>query len=78
MKKIVSCETPDTATGNKLAAEVTDKRGFGQRWQFSVRTIDNFLKAGLPHLKIGTRRVRIVIKEADTWMKEHFGQQRRA
>ena len=67
--------TPDTATGNTTA--VTDKKGYGQRWLFSPRHVDNLIAAGLPHLKIGSRRVRIVIEEADRWMLEKYGTQRR-
>jgi hypothetical protein len=73
-KNIVAC--PDASTGNKLAAEITDKRGYAQRWGFSVRHIDNLLSQGLPHLKIGKRRVRIIILEADAWMRERFGTRR--
>jgi len=48
-----------------------------RRWGFSVRHIDNLIAWGLPHLKIGKRRVRILIPEADGWMHQKFGQQRR-
>lgn len=66
-----------TATDQrKLAAEITDKRGYGERWHFSTRHIDNLLASGLPHLKIGKRRVRIIVAEADAWMKERFGTRR--
>ncbi len=76
MNNTVSC-APDTATGNKLAAEITDKRGYAARWQFSLRTVDNLIAAGLPHCKIGKRRVRILIPEADAWMRDRFHVQRR-
>ncbi len=77
MSKVVIA--PDAATDNtKLTADITDKRGYARRWQFSVRTVDNLLREGLPHIKYGMRRVRIVIPEADDWMKQRFGQQRRA
>ncbi len=67
----------DTATGNKLAApEITDKRGFAARWHFSVRHVDSLLAQGMPHLKCGRRRVRLVTAEADAWMKERFGTRR--
>jgi hypothetical protein len=66
---------PDTATGSTKA--VTDKKGYGQRWLFSPRHVDNLIAGGLPHLKIGSRRVRIVIEEADKWMLEKYGTQRR-
>lgn len=70
---------PDAATSqSNLAADITDKRGYAQRWQFSVRTVDNLLRDGLPHIKYGKRRVRIVTVEADSWMRDRFGQQRRA
>jgi hypothetical protein len=54
----------------------TDKRGYAGHLLFAVRTVDNLLRQGLPHLKIGERRVRICILEADRWMCERFGQQR--
>ncbi len=68
---------PDAATSEpKLAAEITDKKGYAHHWQFSVRTVDNLLSDGLPHIKYGARRVRILIPEADAWMRQKFGQQR--
>ena len=73
----ISSNTPDTATGNTKAETITDKRGYAQRWHFSPRMIVNLLQEGLPHCKIGTRRVRIVVPEADAWMRERYGQQRR-
>jgi hypothetical protein len=54
---------------------ITDKRGYAQRWQFSPRHVDNLIARGLPHLKIGKRRVRILIDEADSWMRETYGTQ---
>ncbi len=70
--------TPDAATGSeKLATNITDKRGYAARWQGSVRWIDGLLAQGLPHCKIGPRRVRILIPEADAWMHAQFHTQRR-
>jgi hypothetical protein len=68
--------TPDATAGLKPAAEITDKAGYAQRWRFSKRHIDNLLARGLPHLKIGKRRVRIEIPEADAWMRSQFLTQR--
>jgi len=71
-------QTPDAASPDPTAAgTITDKRGYARRWQFSPRHVDNLLKQGLPHLKIGARRVRIIIAEADAWMRERYGTQRR-
>lgn len=74
----------ETATGDpKLAAlatdgqPISDKRGYGARWSFSVRMIDHLIADGLPHLKIGARRVRIEVAEADEWMRERYGTRRR-
>ena len=77
MKFDNSC-TPDTATGIKLATEITDKRGDARRWQLSPRHIDNLIAQGLPHCKIGARRVRIIVEDADAWMVKQFAIQRRA
>lgn len=78
MKDSNTLATPDNATGQtSLASPFTDKRGFAQRWQGSVRWIDGLLAQGLPHLKIGQRRVRICVAEGDAWMQQQFRVQRR-
>lgn len=76
--KTQSIATPDTVTGSNGADAIVDKRGYATRWHFSVRKIDDLLSRGLPHCKVGQRRVRIVVSEADIWMKEQFQTQRRA
>ena len=68
---------PEAATGETQLAAIVDKRGFGLRYQGSPRWVDSLLAQGLPHLKIGKRRVRIVVCEADAWMQETFRVQRR-
>lgn len=78
MKEIVTQSPPEIATGNpKLASDIADKRQFARHWQFSPRKIDTLLAEGLPHLRIGKRRVRIFVAEADQWMREKFHTQRR-
>lgn len=69
---------PDSAAGKMTAAEIVDKKGFGARWMFKPRMVDKFLAEGLPHLKIGSRRVRIVVAEGDAWMIQRYGCQRAA
>lgn len=59
-----------------LNGYATDKRGYANRWQTSVRTCDNWLARGLPHFKLSPRRVRICVSEADQWMREQFGVRR--
>jgi len=75
MKEVV-CMNSATGSVNP-ATPITDKRGYGARWLFSARHIDNLLAQGLPHCKMGRRRVRIVVAEADAWMRERFGTRRR-
>jgi hypothetical protein len=67
---------PQNSRAAETGAFVTDKRGFAARWHFSVRHVDNLLAQGMPHLKCGRRRVRLVTAEADAWMKERFGTRR--
>ena len=67
---------PTTGATNDMVAAITDKQGYGARWKFSSRHIDNLLAKGLPHCKVGARRVRILIPEADAWMKDKYFIQR--
>jgi len=70
---------PEVVTDiTKLATDITNKRGYSQRWQFSVRKCDQLLAKGLPHLKLSARQIRISIPEADQWMREQFQTSRRA
>ena len=70
-------DTPVTGPRQtNVADNIVDKRGFAARWKFSLRQIDNFLAQGMPHLKIGKRRVRIMVDEGDAWMKEKFATRR--
>ncbi len=71
-----TCQSPDAATGSSTAAVIVDKDGYAKRWLHSKRAVDTWIAEGLPCLRIGTRRVRIVVAEADEWMKRRFGQQR--
>jgi len=60
-----------------MAGPITDKRGFAARWLFSLRYCDTLLSQGLPHFKVGQRRVRINIADGDAWMNDRFGTRRR-
>lgn len=66
--------------GEKLAAPAPfgDKRAVAVlAGGFSVRWVDMQLAHGMPHLKIGPRRVRFDLAEVAAWLKERYGQQRR-
>lgn len=67
----------ETATSQpKAGGKAHTKRTYAARWRTCTRTVDNWLKSGLPHLKIGQRMVRINQTEGDAWLRERFGQQR--
>ena len=51
----------------------TDKKGYAQHLGLCERTVTSLIAKGLPCLRIGTRRVRIDVPEADTWMRRTFG-----
>jgi len=63
-------------TTNNGAHDFATKRELAARYRFSVRHIDNLIAKGMPHMKIGARRVRINITQADAWMQEQFGTRR--
>jgi hypothetical protein len=80
------CLTPQTSRGSEVAGVVLNtperatlrKREYGQRHAVAIRTVDNWLRKGLPHLKISERLVRIPVIDADAWLLEKFRVQRRA
>ena len=78
-KALLNALENDTGNQTSLASPspYTDKKGFAKRWSLSTRTVDSFLSRGMCHLKIGKRRVRICIPEADAFMHEKFHTQRR-
>lgn len=61
-----------------FAKVLLKKRELAGMIGFSPRTVDKFLAAGMPHLRIGKRRVMLVPDEAVAWLKERYGQRRRA
>ena len=69
-------DTDSQAQQPKPVAEITDKRGYAERWSFSIRKCDHLLAKGMPHLKISARQIRISIPEADAWMCAQFLTQR--
>ena len=81
MKKILSC-TPDAVTGeNKLVANTSalgDKLAVGaMAGGFSKRWVDLQMANGMPHLKLGRRRVRFDLAEVREWLRQKYHVQRR-
>jgi hypothetical protein len=75
--KIRTLSEPQATSGDsKLAADITNKRGFAECWGVSTRTVDNWLRAGLPHMKLSARMIRISVGEGGEWLRSRFGTQR--
>lgn len=75
--------TPDVATGNQtmLAAQVPrygSKRDVAAMLQMSVRSVDNFVARGCPHLRVSSRRLRFDMAEVRAWLSDNFRQQHRS
>ena len=72
---------PKANAGNlkTLAHDSTSPAPFGTKQdvarmlQMSTRTVDSYLAAGLPHLKLGTRRVRFDLATVKAWVLEKYG-----
>jgi predicted DNA-binding transcriptional regulator AlpA len=41
-----------------------------------VRTVDSLMQQGMPHLKLGRRKVRFDLGEVAVWLKQTYGTQR--
>ena len=76
-------KSPKTETDAQQFSATDNPANFGSKkdvarmLQMSVRSVDNYLAAGLPHVKISSRRVRFDLPECRQWFKDLFGQQRR-
>ncbi len=46
-----------------------DKNALASPLGLSRRAIDNWLQRGLPHLKLGARRVRFDLREIEAWLQ---------
>lgn len=77
-------ETPEAATGNlKLAAmsaqpsrRLVRKRVIASLNSVSLRTCDNWLHAGCPHIKPSSRLTLFDPDEVAAWLKQTYGQRR--
>jgi hypothetical protein len=49
---------------------------YARRFRVRRETVDDWVRMGLPHLKISPKCTRIVVPEADEWMKNRFGRRR--
>lgn len=76
-----SISATDAATVNSELAtppRYGSKRDVAAMVQMSVRSVDNFVAKGCPHLRVSSRRLRFDMGEVRQWLAENFRTQRRA
>ena len=61
---------PAPATGQPLARDYEDKKQLAARLGVSVRTIDNLLTRGLPHIKLTHKLTRFPRVAVDEWLAD--------
>jgi len=54
------------------------KRDVAAMLQMSVRSVDNFVARGCPHLRVSSRRLRFDMNEVRQWLADTYRTQRRA
>jgi hypothetical protein len=71
----------DAVVGTKLLAgelRFGSKRDVAAMLQMSIRSVDNYVARGCPHIALSKRRLRFDLTEVRAWFKQQYGQQRRA
>ena len=66
-----------TVTTNHNSLRYGSKRDVAQMLQMSVRSVDNFVARGCPHLKVSSRRLRFDMAEVRQWITDTYRIQRR-
>ena len=63
-------QIPNTGAGHSNPKDYESKRELAARLGVSVRTIDNLLTRGLPHLKLTRKLTRFPRAAVDEWLAE--------
>ena len=69
-------QKPEVAEGSQMSAALLDKRDLARLLKLSPRSISNWMDKGLPHLRLGERRVRFVTPDVMQWFQENCACQR--
>ena len=64
---------PDTPTGS---IKFGGKKEVAAMVGCCIRTVDNLMRQGCPHLKLGRRKVIFDLEEVADWLKRRYGCQR--
>jgi hypothetical protein len=68
---------PDTGAGaSRLPEPFGSKRDLAKMIGLSVRSVDNYLAAGLPHIALSPRRIKFDLDECRQWFKQQYGARR--
>jgi excisionase family DNA binding protein len=63
-------QNPEAGPGQATQPDYENKRQLAARLGVSVRTIDNLLTRGLPHLKLTCKLIRFPRAAVDEWLAE--------
>lgn len=78
MKKIAKESLAEIVPGLvNSSPQFADKKAIAEMLGMSTRSVDNFLAAGMPHMKFGARCVRFDVDEVRAWLKAQYGHRRR-
>jgi len=67
---------PDASPGSSALTRYGSKRDVAAMLQMSVRSVDNFVARGCPHLRVSSRRLRFDMDEVRRWLADNFRTQR--
>jgi hypothetical protein len=77
-----SC-VPEASAGQSKPAAISPLAPYGDKRDVarladmrSLRWVDDQLTKGMPHLRLGKRRVRFDLEEVRAWLKERYGTSR--
>ena len=70
MKPIEPDQKPDAGAVVKPLPEYEDKKQLAARLGVSIRTIDNLLSRGLPHLKLTRKLTRFPRGPVNEWLRQ--------
>ena len=67
----------DVAVNGNNTPALDKKRDIAEMINVSVRSVDNLIADGCPHIKLTPRCVRFDRAEVKAWLKQKYGQQSR-
>jgi predicted DNA-binding transcriptional regulator AlpA len=59
-----------------VAPVLHDRKTVAEATQVSPRTVDNWVRRGMPHLKLSPRMVRFDLGEVLGWIRSNYGTRR--